>query len=151
MRWPLTRSAPLCGGGYDLTAIASISEWDSEVAGQDFTIENSLVGSASFTSLGRFTYAADDVSFEVALSEDTTGILASGVDAVRFVAAIRVGTAGKGKLSEKRWRRSMTPATVPPAHSLFHAHRLRVQHLVLRPGHLSADRITSRDACHAHD
>jgi len=70
--------------GYDLTTIGSISGWDSGLAGQDFTIEYSLIGSASFTSLGRFTFAADNVSHSVVLSEDVTGILASGVDAVRF-------------------------------------------------------------------
>lgn len=70
--------------GYDLTEIHSYSGWNNVLPSQDFTIEVSDVGSLDFTSLGRFTYAANNQVHMVSITDDAGGLLASGVDVIRF-------------------------------------------------------------------
>ena len=81
--------------GYDIQEIRSYAGWNqngSTLANQKYELQVSTVGNTEFASLGVFTYTpfADDDTREAAatkvtLTEDTTGIIASGVDAVRFI------------------------------------------------------------------
>ncbi len=81
--------------GYDIQEIHSYAGWNengSTLANQKYELLVSTVDGAEFTSLGTFTYtpfAATDTNTaaatKVTLIEDATGIIASGVDAVRFI------------------------------------------------------------------
>jgi hypothetical protein len=70
--------------GYDLTEIHSYSGWDSETVSQNFSIDVSTVDSLGFTTLGRFTYPDDNTGLVVSITDDVDGLLASGVDVIRF-------------------------------------------------------------------
>ena len=81
--------------GYDIQEIRSYAGWNengSTLANQKYELLVSTLGNAEFTSLGTFTYtpfAATDTNTaaatKVTLTEDTTGVIASGVDALQFV------------------------------------------------------------------
>jgi sialate O-acetylesterase len=77
-------------GGYDLSEINSIAGWGGgEQADQILTVEYSVVGNAGFTSLGTFTNTAAGTAeySRLNLTEESTGYLATGVDALRFTYA----------------------------------------------------------------
>ena len=81
-------------GGYDITAINSFSGWNENglsLANQSYEVFVSTVGDANFTSLHTVSYVpfltADGLGAsagKVSLTDDS-GILASGIDSVRFV------------------------------------------------------------------
>ncbi|HBE70763.1 MAG TPA: hypothetical protein DDW52_21675, partial [Planctomycetaceae bacterium] len=80
--------------GYDITEIQSVAGWSgvNETHGnQTFELFVSVVGDASFSSLGSFSnepYVLDtaggDTSTRITLTDDS-GLIASGVDEIRFV------------------------------------------------------------------
>jgi uncharacterized protein (TIGR03382 family) len=85
--------------GYDITSIASIAGWNTNAhnhAPQFYQVEVSLVGSATYTSLNITgsaaaggivfydPFASGQGSTRVTVTEDTSGVLASGVDSIRF-------------------------------------------------------------------
>ena len=49
-----------------------------------YTVQYSVVGSAEYTLLATANYTGDVASRLVTITEDTTGVLASGVDSIRF-------------------------------------------------------------------
>jgi len=74
--------------GYDITSITSIAAWNNTVVGygdQNFTVEYSVVGSASYTTLfanhafGTLT----GTGATMITATDSSGVLASGVDSIR--------------------------------------------------------------------
>ena len=74
--------------GYDITSIASISGLSfGNLDRQSFDIFYSVVGSSDWIELGDgFTgNATPDGGVRVTITDDDTGILASGVDGLRFV------------------------------------------------------------------
>jgi len=88
----LTQSgqSPLLSIGYDLTSIATYTGWNSSGnIDQDYEVFVSLVGDASFTSLGSFSLdstiaPASEASTRIVLTNDVGGAFATGVDALRF-------------------------------------------------------------------
>jgi len=91
--------------GYNLTSISTFMGWGFESrvhVHQDYKIEISLVGSADYVLLTDVLYTpfADLTDFEgnyeskVRVVEDVTGILASGVDSIRFTFNDTGGPAG---------------------------------------------------------
>lgn len=86
--------------GYDITSIQTIHGWNSAASGyqknQNYEVFVSTVGSADFTSLATvaynpFTTANVAASTKVTLTENATGILASGIDRIRFTYTITGG------------------------------------------------------------
>lgn len=73
-------------GGYDITSIETYAGWaDLNRGTQAYTVEISTVGNAGFSTLATVTFNKDSFTQEkISISEDTTGILATGVDAIRF-------------------------------------------------------------------
>lgn len=86
--------------GYDLTSIVSIAGWTTNAqhhAAQFYEVLFSVVGSTDYTSLsltggaasgGKVSYdpiASGQGSTKVTITEDSSGIIASGVDSIRFV------------------------------------------------------------------
>lgn len=70
--------------GYDLTEVRTIAAWLANRASQQYELSVSTVGDSSFTSLGSFGIGnASDGASQITLT-DSTGVLAHGVDAVRF-------------------------------------------------------------------
>ncbi len=74
--------------GYDISSIISTTNGSDERVNQDIEIFFSFVGDGGFTSIDRNLYAPrgndrGDASAQVTFT-DTTGLLGSGVDAVRF-------------------------------------------------------------------
>ena len=78
--------------GYDLTSIDTFMGWAtvaSEQANQIYSVEVSLVGSATFTALTNVNYtpfsgdSAGAYESRVTITDDA-GVLASGVDQIRF-------------------------------------------------------------------
>jgi len=79
--------------GYDITSIESFLGWqaNSELhANQTYSVEVSTVGSSSYLALTSVSYApftsvnGTDHESHVTITEDATGILATGVDSIRF-------------------------------------------------------------------
>jgi hypothetical protein len=89
--------------GYDLTSIKSFMGWatvSAAQANQTYTIEVSTVGSASYTSLATVAYkpfsdtdSPTDYETFVTVS-DTGGVLATGVDSIRFTFTDPIGVNG---------------------------------------------------------
>jgi len=77
--------------GYDITEINTVAGWTNANVFQEYELFVSVVGDASFTSLGtvNMTFIAlDGLNHSTqAKWTDTTGTIATGVDAVRFVFA----------------------------------------------------------------
>jgi len=73
--------------GYDLTSIIAISGWasDTNFNYHDYTIQVSVVGSATYTDLVTVDTTATTASRRVTITDNATGVLASGVDSIRFV------------------------------------------------------------------
>lgn len=73
--------------GYDLTSIIVYSGWssDSNFNWHDYTVQYSVVGSDSYADLVTVAPTIDTTSRRVTVTEDATGVLASGVDSIRFV------------------------------------------------------------------
>lgn len=86
--------------GYDITSIASIAGWVTNAhhhAAQFYEVLVSVVGSASYTSLnltgaaasgGKVSYdpfASGEGSTKVTITDNSSGVIASGVDGIRFV------------------------------------------------------------------
>lgn len=91
---PHTMTVLLTGSatGYDLTSIRSIFGWQDTrtvYSAQHYDVEVSTVGSSSYTQLLSVDYdpfaTNGEGSSQVIVTENSTGILASGVDAIRFV------------------------------------------------------------------
>jgi hypothetical protein len=89
--------------GYDLTSIKSFMGWatvSAAQANQTYTIEVSTVGSASYTSLATVSYKPfDDINSPTAYEtfvtvSDTGGVLATGVDSIRFTFTDPIGVNG---------------------------------------------------------
>lgn len=79
--------------GYDITSIQSFMGWDTvsqAQANQTYTVAVKLVGSSVFNDIATVSYTPfPDVNgskyeSRVVVSENTTGILASGVESIRF-------------------------------------------------------------------
>ena len=79
--------------GYDITSIESFMGWqaNSELhANQTYSVEVSTVGSGSYLALTSVSYVpftsvnGTDHESHVTITEDATGILATGVDSIRF-------------------------------------------------------------------
>lgn len=79
--------------GYDITSISTFMGWyESSVqqANQIYTVDVSFVGSSDYTSLSSINYTpfgSGEGSYHysyVEIAEDSTGILATGVDSIRF-------------------------------------------------------------------
>ncbi len=72
--------------GYTITSINTYAGWANFPRGsQAYTVSYSLVGSATFTDLATITLNFDGFTQErYSITEDTTGILATGVDEIRF-------------------------------------------------------------------
>ena len=83
--------------GYDVTSIGSFIGWQGNSsqaqANQTYTVEVSTVGSAAFSLLTTVNFtpfpATNGTNMEsrVVITEDVTGVLASGVDQIRFTFA----------------------------------------------------------------
>jgi hypothetical protein len=81
--------------GCQISEIRSYAGWNSNgsaLANQQYELLVSRVGSSAFTSLGTFQFAPfsssdtrEAAATKMVLTEDTTGVIASGVDAIRFV------------------------------------------------------------------
>lgn len=85
--------------GYDLTSIQSIAAWLNVGFGnQAYTVEVKFVGAASFTSLATVDHQplGSTVGATKVTLTDTTGILASGVEFIRFTATSVNGGANSG-------------------------------------------------------
>ncbi len=75
--------------GYDLTSIQSIAAWLNVGFGnQAYTVDVKLVGATSFTSLATVDYQplGSAVGATKVTLTDTTGVLATGVEYIRFTA-----------------------------------------------------------------
>ena len=80
--------------GYTISEIRSFAGWNqngSKLANQKYELLVRVIGNAAFTSLGTFTYApfddsdtAEAAATKMVLSAPN-GVIATGVDAVRFV------------------------------------------------------------------
>lgn len=72
--------------GYVITSIETYAGWaDINRGSQAYTVSLSLVGSATFTDLATVSLVTDFLTQQrVTLSENNTGILATGVDEIRF-------------------------------------------------------------------
>jgi hypothetical protein len=77
--------------GYVITSIETYAGWaDLNRGSQSYTVSLSLVGSATFTDLVTVSLVTDSLSQQkVSIMEDATGILATGVDAIRFTLPIQ--------------------------------------------------------------
>lgn len=91
---PHTMTVLLTGSatGYDLTQITSIYGWQDTrtvYSAQHYDVLVSTVGSSSYSLLLSVDYdpfaSNGEGSSQVVVTENSTGILASGVDAIRFV------------------------------------------------------------------
>ena len=91
--------------GYDITSIESFMGWhtvSAAQANQTYTVEVSLVGSATYSNIANVSYTpfadVNTPSYEtkVTITEDVTGILASGVDSIRFTFADPLLAVGNG-------------------------------------------------------
>jgi hypothetical protein len=89
--------------GYDITSIKSFMGWatvSAAQANQTYTIEVSTVGSALYTTLATVSYKpfADinsPASYETMVTvSDTGGVLATGVDSIRFTFTDPIGVNG---------------------------------------------------------
>ncbi len=107
-------------GGYNLTSIQSIADWDSAGFGnQGWKVETKLAGATDFTTLATVSYqpiASGGGTTKVTLT-DGGGTLASGVRWIRFTANSVNGGANSGAFI---WREvdvfggPATPDTAPP-------------------------------------
>lgn len=76
--------------GYDLTSIQSLMGWVTQHSDQNYTVEIKTVGSGSYTTLTSINYeafvgvSASAYETRVSISEDSSGVLASGVESIRF-------------------------------------------------------------------
>lgn len=78
--------------GYDINSIQTINGWTNNSGNQknqNYVVEISVIGSAAFNPLASVAYlpfgsGTNTASTKVNITEDTTGILASGVDEIRF-------------------------------------------------------------------
>jgi hypothetical protein len=87
--WTSTYFLNLSGAplGYDITRMQSISGWPDQRSSQRYEALVSVVGDASFTTLGEFKFLSPVFigtnSTRITLT-DSSGVLASGVDAIKF-------------------------------------------------------------------
>jgi Carbohydrate esterase, sialic acid-specific acetylesterase len=89
--------------GYDITSIKSLMGWatvSAAQANQTYTIEVSTVGSASYTPLATVSYKPfndtnSPTAYETMVTvSDTGGVLATGVDSIRFTFTDPIGVNG---------------------------------------------------------
>ena len=89
--------------GYDITSIKSLMGWatvSAAQANQTYTIEVSTVGSASYTPLATVSYKPfsdtdSPTAYETFVTvSDTGGVLATGVDSIRFTFTDPIGVNG---------------------------------------------------------
>ena len=128
--------------GYDLTSIQSIAAWLSVGFGnQAYTVDVKLVGAANFTSLATVDYQplVGTVGATKVTLTDTTGVLVTGVEFIRFTAtSVNAGTnfgafvfreidvlgtssttSNLGRLTLKSTGSSPTPAIIGYNHGYF--------------------------------
>lgn len=85
--------------GYDITSIQTIHGWNNNSGyqkNQNYEVFVSTVGSAGFTSIGSvaynpFTTAITTASTKVNITENASGVLAFGIDQIRFTYTITGG------------------------------------------------------------
>lgn len=72
--------------GYDITGIQTFTGHTDNRKSQSYTLYASLVGDSAFFQVGNFAFSFDNqVSGSTRLTiSDTTGVVASGVDALRW-------------------------------------------------------------------
>ena len=83
--------------GYDINTIQTIHGWRNNSGfqkNQNYTVEVSSVGSTSFTNVATvafepFSNASTAGSSRVNISETSTGVLATGVDEIRFTYTVQ--------------------------------------------------------------
>ncbi len=86
--------------GYDITSIQTIAAWvNAGFGNQGYTVEVKLVGAASYTTLATVDYqqfsTTQGGATKVTLT-DTTGVLETGVEFIRFTANRVNGTSNNG-------------------------------------------------------
>ncbi|MEP4078003.1 hypothetical protein [Haloferula sp.] len=90
--------------GYDITSIQTIHAWTNNSGNQknqNYTVEVSTVtGGAGFSNIATvaylpFTDAGQGGASKVNITEDDTGILATGVDQIRFTYTVPAGATGQ--------------------------------------------------------
>ncbi|MEP4078002.1 sialate O-acetylesterase [Haloferula sp.] len=90
--------------GYDITSIQTIHAWTNNSGNQknqNYTVEVSTVtGGAGFSNIATVAYlpfsdAGQGGSSKVNVTEDATGILATGVDQIRFTYTVPAGATGQ--------------------------------------------------------
>nr|MCU0781325.1 hypothetical protein [Akkermansiaceae bacterium] len=114
-------SAP---NGYTIHSIRSFMGWATVSqfqANQTYTVEVSVVGSSGYRPLAHVSYkpfsgSGGNYETMVTVSEDTSGVLAEHVDAVRFLFADpgNAGTAPQGTLVREIDVEGSPTATAPP-------------------------------------
>jgi PKD repeat protein len=85
--------------GYDITSIQTINGWEDnsgDQKNQNYEVFVSTVDSAAFTSLAAVAYLpyttnTTTASTKVNITEDETGLLASGIDQIRFTYTVALG------------------------------------------------------------
>jgi len=108
------------GQGYNLTSIQTIAAWVNAAFGnQAYTVDVKLKGAASYTTLATVDYqplAAGAIGATKVTLTDTTGVLASGVEYIRFTAnSVNGGTnAGAFVFRELDVFGTSTADTTPP-------------------------------------
>ena len=91
------------GFGFDITGIQSIAAWQGAgFSNQNYTVSVSLVGDEAFYPLTTVEYqpfglsTTQGGSTKVNVTDDDTGVLASGVDAIRFSVLDTISDNGGG-------------------------------------------------------
>lgn len=82
-------------GGYDIRSITSLMGWagaSQQQANQDYTVEVSVIGAAGFRPLANVKYtpfsgSGGNYETKVTITEDSSGVLARNVKAIRFLFA----------------------------------------------------------------
>jgi len=88
--------------GYDLSSIESFMGWSAQHSDQVYSVEIKKVGSASFVTLTSVEYRAfngvpqSDYETRVVIEDDGGGLLATGVESIRFTFDDPGNTSGTG-------------------------------------------------------
>ena len=80
-------------GGYVINQIETVASWPAARASQAYTVSYRLVGNPSFTPLTTIDYLVDPDQSSKVVIFDTSGPLASNVDAIRFDFFVASGAA----------------------------------------------------------
>jgi hypothetical protein len=91
------------GLGFDITSIQSIADWNGVGFGnQGYTVEVRPVG-GSYSTIATIDYQplSGAGSTKVTVTEDTTGVVASGIESIRFTANLVNGGANGGAFTAR--------------------------------------------------